>query len=247
MSTFRPRSHSPKVCDLLPPERPKGRAASHVSGQRLVEPSDIEDAEFVVISRRGLPNERSARPSATDGVSRPQNDNRHPKAIHQAVPRASRDASIAVWTQAGDAHVFSRGVMAGEKLLRRLSENMFSALVAGAFLLVFALSGGISAFASGGSTGEVRPSVEISHMTVTPKNLNGMAVLVLNGVIENHGATTISSPRLRADMYTGNLLVASTLFRTHTGEIGTGESRGFQVKVPQTGGKTPDIRISLAE
>ncbi len=131
--------------------------------------------------------------------------------------------------------------------MRRLSENMFSALVALVFLAVFAVAGGFSALAMGGRADALRPPVEITHVSVTAKTVNGMELLVINGVIENNTRATFSSPRLRANVFSGGQLVASTLFRTSTGPIATGESRGFQVKLPEAGGKTPEVRLTLAD
>ena len=229
MSTFRNRQRPVNAYDLLPPERPKPR----LTVDRLQRSEDVEDADFVVIADAP----RAARPAsvAKPFIWRPQNDNGH---AQQARPVFARKAA-----NASSSDVLARS----ERLLRRLSENMFSALVALVFVVVFAVAGGISALASSGNEVVVSEPVEITHVTVTPKTLNGMPVLLVNGVIENHGAVTLSSPRLRADVYSGNTLVSSTLFRTLTAEIGTGESRGFQVKLPQAGGKAPDIRIALAE
>lgn len=229
MSTFRNRQRPVNAYDLLPPERPRPR----LSVDRLQRADDVEDAEFVVIAE----TPRAVRPAgpAAQSPRRPQNDNGH---AHKARPVFARQSA---------APVSSGLVASSERLLRRLSENMFSALVALVFVVVFAVAGGISALASSGNEGLASEPVEITHVTVTPKTLNGMPVLLVNGVIENHGAVTLSSPRLRADVYSGNTLVSSTLFRTLTAEIGTGESRGFQVKLPQAGGKAPDIRIALAE
>lgn len=227
MSTFRNRKKAANIYDLLPPERPRARLLA----EQMTRPQDVEDAEFVVISE--APG-RPARPAAAQPARRPQNDN-------GASSRASSSRRSATVPPA-------RGLVAnGEGLLRRLSETMFSGLVALVFVTVFALTGGFSAFASSGAPAPARAAVEVSHVTVTPKSLNGMPVLLVKGVIENHGLVTLSSPRLRADVYSGDNLVSSTLFRTLTAEIPTGESRGFQVKLPQAGGKTPDIRIALAD
>lgn len=230
MSTFRPRQRPVNAYDLLPPERPRPRLSP---GTLRPAAADVEDAEFVVIDEAA----RSARPvqSAAQPARRPQNDN----GFKQKARPSSGARPLAPPVS---------GLVAGsERLLRRLSESMFSALVALVFLTVFALAGGISALASSGQ--EITPlsPVEITHVTVTPKVLNGMPVLLVNGVIENHGPVALSSPRLRADVYSGSALVSSTLFRTLTARIGTGESRGFQVKLPQAGGKAPDIRIALAD
>ena len=229
MSTFRNRQRPVNAYDLLPPERPKPR----LPADRLQRAPDVEDAEFVVIAETARPGRPAS--AAPQAPRRPQNDNGQKQRSRPAVARSS--------AAPGPAGLVSRS----EHLLRRLSESMFSAVVAVVFLTVFAIAGGISALASSGQAGSGPQPVEITHVTVTPKTLNGMPVLLVNGIIENHGSVTLASPRLRADVYSGDALVSSTLFRTLTADIGTGESRGFQVKLPQAGGKAPDIRIALAE
>lgn len=230
MSSFRPRSRSSKAYDLLPPEKPR----APFRPERLMRPAEVEDAEFTVISEH-----RNGRrvPGPAFTIVPPGNDNGT-----AAFARSYRRRDVKRAVGAGS----SRLVSAGEHLLGRLSDNMFSALVALVFLLVFACAGGFSALAMVGREPVTR-GVEISHVTALPRTVNGLPVLVVSGIIENHGEGTIASPRLRTEIYSAGQIVATTLIRSRTGDIAAGESRGFQLKLPQAGGKAPEVKVALVE
>lgn len=230
MSSFRPRSRSSKAYDLLPPEKPR----APYRPERMMRPAEVEDAEFTVISEH-----RNGRrvPGPAFTVVPPGNDNGT-----TPFTRSYRRSDVKRAVGTGS----SRFVAAGEHLLARLSDNMFSALVAVVFLLVFAFAGGFSALAMMGKEPVVR-GVGISHVTALPRTVNGLPMLVISGIIENHGEGTITSPKLRAEIYSAGQLVQTTLLRSRTGDIASGESRGFQMKLPQAGGKAPEVKVVLAE
>ena len=229
MTSFRSRSRTDNAYDLLPPER----APQRTTAERLAERrADVVDAEFTVIA--------DARPARMrqDGPHfspvRPGNDNRRPGTGSQSVCHTpTRRASGAVG--------------AAEHMLRRLSDNVFSALVALVFLFVFAFAGGISALAMAGAAPEGSAVADIGHVTVTSRTMNGLPTLVVSGVIENRSAGQLRSPRLRANIYSGERMIATTLFNPRIGAMGPGESRGFQARLPYAGGKAPDVRVSFAE
>ncbi len=234
MSTFRPRQRSAKakVYDLIPPEpsRPMLRPLS-----RSARP-EVEDADFTVVSE---PSRERARPQpGSTGPGRPFNDN--------ATARPKKSSFFAGTAPSAKSRA-AQGVMAGESLLSGLSVNLFSALVAMIFLLVFGLAGGLSAIAMMRTAAVDRAPVDITHVAVLPKTVDGQRLLQISGIIENHASPALDNPRLRAEFYSGDRLVATTLFGTRTGVIETGESAGFQVKLPQAGGKTLDVRLFVAE
>lgn len=234
MSTFRPRQRSTKarVYDLIPPEtnRPMLRPLSRPSRP------EVEDAEFTVVSEPARDRARP-QPGAT-GPGRPFNDNAtaRPKKTMFFTSSAPMAKSRA-----------AQGVMAGESLLSGLSVNLFSALVAMIFLLVFGLAGGLSAIAMMQSGVANRAPVDITHVAVLQKTVEGQRLIQISGIIENYAAPALENPHLRAEFYSGDRLVATSLFGTRTGLIQTGESAGFQVKLPQAGGKTLDVKLFLAE
>lgn len=232
MANFHSWSRPASSYDLLPPERRQARPAS----ERLARPLDIEDADFVVIREPARAGEgRTAHP--VKRTVRPGNDNGSPHGQTRAAP----DASVVV------VSVARIGLQRGERLLARLSDNMFSALVALAFIVVFLLSGGLSAVAGGNPAGYRPDPVAFSHVTLSPRTVNGMPMIVVSGILENHGTAPMLSPRLRANVFSGGYMLSSTLFNPRLGTIETGESRGFQVKLPHAGGKTPEIKLSVVE
>lgn len=231
MSSFRPRARHNKAYDLIPPD--PVRVQNSVS--RFSSPVDVEDADFTVIA-----DARSGKrmPGPAFSIVTPENDNR------------TRDSDISNRRRSfGKREQGASGgaLLIGERWLARLSDNVFSALVALVFLLVFAFAGGFNALASLGRTTDIGQTVNVTHVTALSRTVNGMPMLVVSGIVENHGSDAIASPRLRAEIYAGGQMVASTLFRTRVGDIQPGESRGFQAKLPQAGGKAPEVKVSVAE
>ena len=232
MTSFRSRSRPANTYDLLPPERPRPRAIP----ERMTRPTDAEDAEFVVIRDCGTRSEpRSAQP--VNRNRRPGNDNGRP-AGYAASGNARHGAVLNA--------VIVTALREAERHLGRLSVNLFSALIAVCFITVFGLCGGFSALAGTGSA-EPRDPVAFTHVTVSPRTLNGIPMMVVSGILENHGKTPLMSPRLRANVRSGGIMLSSTLFNPRIDSVDTGESRGFQIKLPHAGGKTPEVELSLAE
>ncbi len=227
MSSFRPRQRTAQTYDLLPPEK----ARKTFTVERFSRPMEVEDAQFTVIAApRSAP-----RPSRAASAPVPPGNDNAGRRPHRSVRTRMKATS-------------ERGMVVGERWLGRLSHNMFSALVAAIFLLVFGLAGGFDALASIGRVGDPIPSrVDVTHVTAMQRTVNGLPMLVISGIIENNGSAGLSSPRLRAEIWSGGRLVASTLFRPRTGDIAQGESRGFQAKLPQAGGKAPDVKVFYVE
>lgn len=232
MTSFGFRSRPANVYDLIPPERRRPQTAA----ERLVRPVDAEDAEFVVI--REVPGRGAARPvHPIYRQKRPHNDNGR-----GAPPLA------AAWQAAPLFRAVAAGLFRGtERLLGRLSVDLFSALVAFAFIAVFVLCGGFSALSGNGRGRDAGAPIAFTHVTVSPRTVNGMPMMVVSGIVENRGTAPLVSPRLRADVRSGGYMLSSTLFNPRLGRIETGESRGFQIKLPHAGGKTPEVELSLAE
>lgn len=134
-----------------------------------------------------------------------------------------------------------------ERKLLRLSPDSFLAMVAAISVAVFTLFGGFSLISNAGEATEAGPALDITHVTMTPQDANGMRVLLINGIVENRTADLLAMPSIRADLLSGETVVASTLITTSTSRIGGRESYGFSARVPHPGGKLPDLRLSLAE
>ncbi|MEN3148798.1 hypothetical protein ABCW43_15910 [Neorhizobium sp. IRAMC:178] len=181
---------------------------------------EVVDAQFVPVRetfRRG-PSPRS------------HNDNRSRPAAAVTAP------SFAERTLAG----IERGLM-------RLSADFFSAVVAIVFVTVFSLAGGFTFLFAGSATAETGPTLDITHVTMTPQDANGMRVLLINGIVENRSGDNRAMPQIRADLMSGQTLVATTLISPPVSSIEGGQSRGFSARVPHPGGKLPDLRLSFAE
>lgn len=222
MSTFQDRrqARAEMPIDILPPEgEEKGVKGKVIRFPRpFVTSSEVEDAHFVPV------NDRVRRRAAAGASS---NDRRPRKT--DATPRQ---------TVAGGM------IGAIERKLLRLSPDAFVAVVASAVVTVFTIFGGFSLLS--GASAEPGPALDITHVTMTPQDANGMRVLLINGIVENRTEGRLDMPSIRADLLSGETVVASTLISTSASQIGGRESYGFSVRVPHPGGKLPDLRLSLA-
>ncbi|MFJ6326300.1 MULTISPECIES: FxLYD domain-containing protein [unclassified Rhizobium] len=221
MGAFRHRQQRAElVYDLIPPER----GASSGQAHRLAPKPDIVDAEFVTVSggrSRGASagvNMRYERPAGT----RPQ-------------LRKTRSNGL------------SR-VLAGfrfiENVLQQASRRSFVALIVSLAILIFGLSGGFSGL-SGAPVDMTGEPLQFSHVTLTPRDENGLRVLALNGIIENVSGATLSVPQVRANLFAGDQLVRSVVVNVSIGRLAPHESRGFSTRLQHPGGKTPDVRLTF--
>ena len=125
----------------------------------------------------------------------------------------------------------------------------YSALIAGAVVIVFALSGGLALLPKEQvlAAVPVEPLI-LSHVNITPQDAGGMEILVITGIVENHGDKAEAMPAIRADLFASKgQLVASMLVEAPVAEIKPGLSHGFSAKLRHPGGKTPDIKLSFVE
>jgi hypothetical protein len=215
-SSFR-RQTAGRAYDFLPPEPTIRRT------RRLPRRDDVADAEFIVVGK--------ARPQGASAGARDttHNDKRRRSAPPNAQPPVLFAAAAAIL----------RGT---EIWLQRASLRGFAALVISLFVLVFSLAGGFS----GLSQGEASPAgLHFSHVTITPRDANGMRILLINGIIENESGVTQSVRPIRADLVTDERLMASIVITPPTDAIYAGQSRGFSARVQHAGGKVPDIRLSF--
>ncbi|UWM77994.1 hypothetical protein N1937_20015 [Rhizobium sp. WSM4643] len=187
---------------------------------RSARPADISDAEFVTLG-----NVRTREFSA-----RTYNDNRkRMAAAHAAPPPMPAMAASVLQTM--------------ESWLQRASTRSFAALVLALVVLVFGLAGGFSGLSGARATSGA--PLHFTHVTVTPRDANGMRVLVINGIVENKSGTTQTVYPIRADLVTDEQLTASIVIDPPADVIYGGQSRGFSARVQHAGGKTPEIRLSF--
>ncbi|WP_165216440.1 hypothetical protein [Affinirhizobium pseudoryzae] len=217
MHAFRSRRDNAAAYDILPPE-----AIGSNRPVRMPARADVEDAHFVTVRE-------------DTRTQRFQNDNRK----RQPKP-AMRVAEAA-------PSLLQRLLSRFEALLMRMSADFFSALVAFVFIVVFGLAGGFSLVAGAGSDPAQAAGLDITHVTLTPQDADGLRVLVINGIVENRAGARIEVPPIRADILVDGMPVASTLIALPISDLAHDHSRGFTAKIPHPGGKNPQLRLSFAE
>ncbi len=235
MGAFRNRQQQTGLAyDLIPPEaQPPTRSL-----RRFERPHDVVDAEFVTV----LPS-RSAGFSARTG-----NDNHrdNPRRSHR--PHVRQPSRVTATAAVMSALVFF--LRAGEGWLQRASGRSFAILIAALFVLVFGLVGGFSGLSE---QPHVRAPpiaaapLQFINVSLTPRDANGMHILVLNGIIDNVTAEGRSVPQIRADLFLGDQLVTSVIVSPPVDRIGGGESRGFSARLPHPGEKMPEVRLSFVQ
>ncbi|WP_208250549.1 hypothetical protein WGT02_20210 [Rhizobium sp. T1470] len=132
----------------------------------------------------------------------------------------------------------------GEAWLQQASVKTFAALVLALSVLVFGLFGGFSGL-SQSEAGSTDSPLHFSHVTMTPRDANGMRVLLMNGIIDNQSGTTQVVRPIRADFFAGEQLTASIVINPPADVIYGGQSRGFSTRVQYAGGKMPEVRLSF--
>lgn len=226
MGAFRHhRQQAGLVYDLIPPERGSRARPPH----RTERAADIVDAEFVtVIPGRGHGKDfrdKAARDAGFRG-----------RGFDEALPPRRVRGGALVSAIAGLRFI--------ETWLQQASRRSFVALIAALAVLVFGLAGGFSGLSATPAPSATEP-LQFSHVTLTPRDENGLRVLTLNGIIENQTGATLSVPLVRADLVSGEQLLASIVVDPPVDRIGPHESRGFSTRLQHPGGKTPDIRLSF--
>ncbi|WP_267554685.1 FxLYD domain-containing protein [Rhizobium rhizogenes] len=217
MGAFRHRpQQAGLVYDLIPPERGSGPGQVH----HFTPKPDIVDAEFVTVSGRSV-----------SGANR----------RHGGPLRAKLRPQPARRTMLSRALATLRFI---EEILQQASRRSFVALIVSLAVLIFGLSGGFSGLSD--TTGEMAGEpLQFEHVTLTPRDENGLGVLTLNGIIENVSGATLSVPPIRANLFAGDQLVRSVVVNVPIDRLAPHESRGFSTRLQHPGGKTPDVRLTF--
>ncbi len=220
MATFRFRNQAIADCDLLPPEPKTPKAAP-----RRLRAADVIDADFVEMA---------------DSRPRSQRFRYNDNAPAAKVARVSHPAFAQAAGQAMAA------IARAERNLRDLSGRRFSAVVALFAAVFFLLAGGLAGIAGASAPGprDANP-LDITHVTLAAEQSGGLGVLTVRGIIENRASGRVGVPAIRADILSGERLVASTIIEPPVAAIFSGHSRGFAARLPHPGGKDPQIRLSF--
>lgn len=224
MSAFRFRKQSAYAgIDLLLPERRTRTMHRHP----FVGPGDIVDAHFITV--KDMPRR--------DFAGRRFNDNQPFPGVFRATDGRTHLARL-----------FEAAIGNVEAILERLSDRSFAVLVAIVFSGVFAVVGVFSGSdASHMQSVQDAAALDITHVSLTPQDANGMRVLLINAIVENRSTGRIHVPTVRADLLSNGEIVASTLIAAPVDVIDAGHSRGFSARLQHPGGKLPELRLSFAE
>lgn len=237
-SSFR-RQAPGRAYDFLPPE-PAARQ------QRRPRPADISDAEFVTVGPARV--KQSQQNSQYQGAQTPPPPPPRPETRGFDARSFNDNRRNARAAAAGPAPVVmaaaSSVVRVVEGWLQRASITNFVVLVMALFVLVFSAVGGFSGF-SGSSAAYSGSPLNFTHVTVTPREANGMRILTVNGIIENNGGTTQTVRPIRADVFTDDRLTASIVINPPADVIYAGQSRGFSARLQHAGTKMPEVRLSF--
>jgi hypothetical protein len=221
MGTFRSRQQqSVHAYDLIPPE-----AQQRERPVRRFEPrQDVVDAEFVTVTPTGSANL----------FARTVNDNYRNR---QTTVRGN-----------GILHDCENAAHSVEAWLQRASRRVFAALIVALSVLVFGLSGGFSGLSPTAVTAPpiAAAPLQFTHVSLTPRDANGMRVLLVNGIIDNISAAKLEVPRIRAELVADGRVVNSVTVAPPASHIQGGESRGFTIRMPHSGEKLPELRLSFA-
>ncbi|KQV73404.1 hypothetical protein [Rhizobium sp. Root1220] len=133
---------------------------------------------------------------------------------------------------------------AGEGWLQQASPRIFLLFVFAVSLLAFSVSGGFSSLSPAETAASGSP-LHFTHVTLTPRDANGMRVLLINGIVDNDSRTTQVIRPIRADLFVREQLTASVIINPPVDVIYSGQSRGFSTRVQYAGGKIPEVRLSF--
>ncbi|MBR0554248.1 hypothetical protein J5J10_00990 [Ciceribacter sp. L1K23] len=132
-----------------------------------------------------------------------------------------------------------------ERFLARLTPRDFATLVGAIFLFVFILAGMLAT----GSLGPApRPvSLDLTHVSLTPRDADGMRLLQVNAIIENRADEMQAVPPVRADLVLDGSIVSSVVIHPPVTSLPGGHSRGLEAKLQHPGGKTPQLQLSFMD
>ena len=157
------------------------------------------------------------------------NDNRRPR---QAPPPESPALKGALRLAAAVARLAETG-------LQRLPGHAFTALVIAAVATVFTFAGGLTALSAGGPAAPFA----VSGLSTRLEEKNGMKVLAVYGRLDNVSGVVQAVPAL-------DIAISGTGDRRVTPAarvLAPGEGGHFALRIPHTGGKLPDVSVSVAD
>ncbi|WP_275784660.1 hypothetical protein [Pararhizobium gei] len=129
-----------------------------------------------------------------------------------------------------------------EHLLQTASPKAFAILVTCLCAPVFLLFAGLFEYRSPITP---VPALSINNVTTTLDDANGMKVVSVYGAVENRSDTPEIIPVIQVDIVAaGHSRTASRIFAGHS-ILSPGETRPFSARLPHTGGKLPEVKVSF--
>lgn len=225
MSAFRPNNRSGnRTVDVLPPDVPGRPRNTAVRRKRF----DVVDADFVVLA----PTPAARRNSS-------QNDN----ARTATAPGGRKQPSPALRFLLGI--VLPAGRLC-EHRLQHLPARAFTALVALAFIAVFAFSGGFSALHATLFQARGAPALEITGISAALNDSNGMRILSVYGTVENRSDAARRVPLLAVAVGEPGQAVTTRHVELAHNVLPAGDRGHFALRIPHGGGKIPKVSVSFA-
>lgn len=215
MAAFQSDKSARVAYDVIPPERSLQRTP-----RRTVSKSDVEDAEFEVVS--GSPKAR------THSIF---NDN-----SRNTVPRRAQ-ASGRERFGLGVAPVKADSATGTSRL-----PQVGLAVLAAAFLVTL----GIAAFFNLGAFAAADDGLVITDVRQSPIDSNGLRVMELSGNVENRSRQAQPLPALIAQMKSDNGAINQSAISLGDGLLAAGETARFTLRIPSPGGKRQEVSISFA-
>lgn len=215
MAPFQSDSSARVAYDVIPPERSLQR-----TGRKTAVPSDIEDAEFEVVSANP-----KARAHATF------NDN-----SRDTYQRRAR-------TGPRENFGFGAAPLKSEAVARasRLPQYGLAGLAA-AFLLTL----GVAAVFNVGAFAAADGGLVITDVRQSPLDSNGLRVMELSGNVENRSREAQPLPALIAQMKSDTGAINQSAISLGDGLLAAGETARFTLRIPSPGGKRQEVSISFA-
>ena len=215
MAPFQSDSTARVAYDVIPPERSLQR-----TGRKAAALSDIEDAEFEVVS----PSPKARAHATFNDNSRNTNPRRA-----QTSPRENFGLGAAP-VKAEPAAPASR-----------LPQYGLAGLG-----LAFLLTLGIAAWFNLGAFAAADGGLVITDIRQSPIDSNGLRVIELSGTVENRSREAKPLPALIAQMKSDNGAINQSAISLGDGLLPAGETARFKLRIPSPGGKRQEVSISFA-
>ena len=226
MGAFRSRKDEALDFDVLPP-----KDASTMPRRLTPARFDYEDAEFEVISNEPVRRQYKV-----------FNDNNQPREYQ------SREKNF-IQNKSANVHgKIETAIISAEFALQRFSKTTFAAVAVLLFMTIFWAAGSLTLATNLPQPAFTPVSAEplvISKVHLSMHKSNGLNVLQVSAQIKNQSNTVRTLPPLRLDLVPGVRTKVPITIRPAVTSLKPGETTGFTVRYPYSGGKLPEARLAF--